>query len=193
MLHHLGLEDSVPRNTLESVNVFGIPPRYFWSMVLIRYWRNCGNISGLFYLSWSCLHWKSLSCTRMTCLKEAVCSSLSEVPAIWKASSESPSIGSTWTMNIWSKKGSLWDKITVQSAERSSSGNSQEGTKPIPCRGVQALSTTGNLYEAKTLKGMTTMVAFSCCFMRILNMSARESLVTCTVPINHPSSIVTDL
>lgn len=173
MLHHLGLEDSVPGNTLELVNVFGIPSRYFWSMELIRYWRNHRDISNLFYLSWSCLHWKSLSRTRMTCLKEAVFSSLSEVLPIWKDSSELSSIGS--------------------SAERSSSGNSQEGTKSIPCRGVQALSATGNLYEAKTLEEMTTMVAFSCCFMRILSMSARESLVTCTVPINHLSSIVTNL
>jgi len=104
-----------------------------------------------------------------------LCFSLWEVLPINKQSRESLLIGLTGAVNIWSNKGSLWKKMMMWSVERSSRGDSEEGTEPVPCcTAVQSSLATGIPSEAKTLKEMTTPVAFSC-FWGISNVSAGES------------------
>lgn len=107
--------------------------------------------------------------------KKLLCFSLWEVLPVNKESRESLLIGLIGTVNIRSKKGSLWKKMMMWSVERSSRGDSEEGTEPVPCcTAVQSSLAMGNPSEAKTLKEMTTPVAFSC-FWGISNVSARES------------------
>lgn len=109
--------------------------------------------------------------------KKLFCSSLWEVLQVNKESSESLLIGLTRAVNIWSKDGSLWKTMVTWSVETSSCGNSEEGTQPVPCCTARAVPVSHRepFWSQDSVKGMTTAVAFSCCFVGISNESARES------------------